>query len=250
MLYSFLLRKGLLNIYGNRHEQFFKNLIQAGRTEEGQKLIANYAKSDSDIPPNLSNFSKERIDDLEEIQTASTSELLNLAEDKYPLNYDEVESVDQILQHTSILESINVDEEAMEFYLNYSISEFWKSAFLNEKEAVQRITEIGHNGNKYHDTVIDTFLKDYDGSLAIKSEIPNNYSLQYSPKLMQFYVAYKIKTLQYFGNFSGTGAGKTLSAIIASRVIQSKLTVIVCPNDVVTAMENKYNTDISRFKNL
>ena len=50
---------------------------------------------------------------------------------------------------------------------------------------------------------------------------------------MQLYVAYKVKYLPYFGNFSGTGAGKTLSAILASRVIDSKMTVIVCPNDVV-----------------
>ncbi len=50
---------------------------------------------------------------------------------------------------------------------------------------------------------------------------------------MQTYVAYKVKTLPYFGNFSATGAGKTLSAILASRIIDSKMTVIVCPNDVV-----------------
>ena len=50
---------------------------------------------------------------------------------------------------------------------------------------------------------------------------------------MQLYVAYKIKTNPYFGNFSGTGAGKTLSAVLASRVIDSKITLIVCPNDVV-----------------
>jgi superfamily II DNA or RNA helicase len=51
---------------------------------------------------------------------------------------------------------------------------------------------------------------------------------------MQLYVAYKVKTNQYFGNFSGAGAGKTLSAVLASRVIDSKMTLIVCPNDVVT----------------
>ena len=50
---------------------------------------------------------------------------------------------------------------------------------------------------------------------------------------MQLYVAYKVKTNQYFGNFSGTGAGKTLSAVLASRVIDSKMTLIICPNDVV-----------------
>ncbi len=54
-----------------------------------------------------------------------------------------------------------------------------------------------------------------------------------NPTLMQLYVAYKVKTLPFFGNFSGTGAGKTLSAVLASRVIDSKMTLIVCPNDVV-----------------
>jgi superfamily II DNA or RNA helicase len=34
-------------------------------------------------------------------------------------------------------------------------------------------------------------------------------------------------------NLSGTGAGKTLSAILASHVIGSKTTLVVCPNDVV-----------------
>lgn len=51
---------------------------------------------------------------------------------------------------------------------------------------------------------------------------------------MQRYVAYKIQQLPFYGNFSGTGAGKTLSAILASRVIESKVTLIVCPNDVVS----------------
>ena len=50
---------------------------------------------------------------------------------------------------------------------------------------------------------------------------------------MQLYVAYKVNTLPYFANFSGTGAGKTLSAVLASRVIKSKMTIVICPNDVV-----------------
>src|SRR5919199_1805757 len=51
------------------------------------------------------------------------------------------------------------------------------------------------------------------------------------------YNTYKVKTNPYFGNFSGTGAGKTLSAVLASRVIDSKMTLIVCPNDVVGQWE-------------
>ena len=49
---------------------------------------------------------------------------------------------------------------------------------------------------------------------------------------MQLYVAHKINTSPCFANFSRTGAGKTLSAILASRLINSKMTIIVCPNDV------------------
>ena len=77
-------------------------------------------------------------------------------------------------------------------------------------------------------------MSDYNGTQAIKSKLPDGYSFPYGlPTLMQLYVAHKIKTSPYFGNFSGTGAGKTLSAVLASRVIDSKMTVIVCPNDVV-----------------
>jgi hypothetical protein len=37
VLYSFLLRKGVLSLENNRHRQFFKNLIEATRTEKGRK---------------------------------------------------------------------------------------------------------------------------------------------------------------------------------------------------------------------
>ena len=55
---------------------------------------------------------------------------------------------------------------------------------------------------------------------------------------MQLYTAYKVKVNPQFGNFSGTGMEKTLSAILASRVIDSDVTLIVCPNDVVEQWKN------------
>ena len=95
--------------------------------------------------------------------------------------------------------------------------------------------------------VVGTFLGDYEGSRQIK--LPNDYEFPRNPTLMQVYVAFKVKNLPYFGNFSATGAGKTLSAIIASRIIDSKLTVIVCPNDVVeqwkrNILESFSNSDV------
>ncbi|MGC2575042.1 MAG: DEAD/DEAH box helicase family protein [Candidatus Nitrosopolaris sp.] len=51
------------------------------------------------------------------------------------------------------------------------------------------------------------------------------------------FIAYKISTLSSFGN--GTGAGKTLSAVLSSCFIDSKMTVIVCPNDIVKQWEDE-----------
>ena len=197
-------------------------------TEEGRSKIEEYVKSDSSSPP---NFSITSFKDSQEIVPATPSELLSIADNSDPLDNNYTTSVDHVLKHTDILESINVDEEAMRFYLNFSVDELWKLAFKNESETVNKVRLIGKNGNRYHDTVISTFLKDYVESRAI--HLPSGYSFPHPPTLMQLYVAYKIKTQPYFGNFSGTGAGKTLSAILASRVIESKMTVIVCPNDVV-----------------
>jgi hypothetical protein len=40
----------------SRHKQFFKNLIEASHTQEGLEAIQEYAKSDSENPPDLSKF--------------------------------------------------------------------------------------------------------------------------------------------------------------------------------------------------
>ena len=53
ILYTFLLRKGVLNIQ-NRHTDFFKDLIRASRTSGGKKAIEKYADSKTEFPPDLS----------------------------------------------------------------------------------------------------------------------------------------------------------------------------------------------------
>jgi N12 class adenine-specific DNA methylase len=168
----------------------------------------------------------------QEIQSAFSNELTQLVKQEGgPLDYGKIKTAEQILANSNVLESINVDEESMQFYLDYSIDELWKSAFRDKESTIAGVKKEGKNGNKYHDTVVKTFLSNYEGTQSIK--VPNGYAFPSDPTLMQLYVAYKTKNLNYFGNFSGTGSGKTLSAVLAGRVIDSKMTVIVCPNDVV-----------------
>ena len=67
----------------------------------------------------------------------------------------------------------------MQFYVNYSALELWKSAFADETETVRTVQNEKANGNKFHDKVVDTFLSNYDGATGI--EIPKNYSFPYPP---------------------------------------------------------------------
>jgi superfamily II DNA or RNA helicase len=239
VLYSFLLRKGVLNL-SNRHKDFFQNLISASRTSGGQKLIEQYSESDKQTPPDLEAFKDSKIPQDEEgkIEDISTDTLHERVDDSKLFDFDKFVEPEKILRDSTILESISVDDEAMKFYIAYKVNQLWKSAFVDEKRVVEDLENKGDTGNKFRDTVTKKFLKDYHATKKII--IPKEYSFRHpktneliTPFLMQQYCTYKIKTDAQFGNFSGTGAGKTLSAILASRVIDSKLTLIVCPNDVV-----------------
>jgi superfamily II DNA or RNA helicase len=239
VIYSFLNRKGVLNLT-NRHKDFFQNIIAASRTPSGKESIEKYVNGDSQTPPDLEPFKDSNIPKDEEgkVDDISIDKMQDAVDDSKLFDFDKYVSPETILKDSEVLESISEDNEAMDFYIAYKVNQLWKSAFVDEAKTINETEEQRKTGNKFRDTVTNKFLKDYYNTKKIK--IPNGYNFKHpntgeliSPFLMQSYCTYKIKNDFNFGNFSGTGAGKTLSAILASRVIDSKLTLIVCPNDVV-----------------
>lgn len=228
-----------MNLSGNRHDDFLKNLAKASKTKAGLEAIEDYATSDSQIPPDISRYTPDEtpLDTEDEIKTATSEELAGLIHDGDTFNSDEIIPVEHILSTAEVIDSISVDEETIQFYLNYCINQLWKDAFLDEQKTITQVEKAGKSGNKYRDLVSGIFLKDYYASKNL--QMPKNYifsdgSKPIEPFLMQKYVAHKIKQRSFFGNFSGTGSGKTLSAMLASRILDSKVTLIICPNDVVS----------------
>ena len=236
VLESFLNRRGLLNL-NNRHDDFFQNLAKASRTAGGRAAIEEYATSGNDVtqPPELTDLVTPTPGEDEEIPTDTSFGDLSIQpeeEQKMP------ETVEQILRESLTLDSVTDDGLAMKFYLNYVINSYWKAAFDDEQNTVKTLEAKGRSGNKFSDTASGTFLNEYYATKKLK--IPNEYAFRNSktnklvePFLMQLYITQKLKREPSFGNFSGTGAGKTLSAILATRFMKSKMTLIVCPNDVV-----------------
>ena len=61
---------------------------------------------------------------------------------------------------------------------------------------------------------------------------------------MQRLTAAKVVHEKRIGNWSGTGAGKTLSAILASRVINAHNTLICCPNALANNPNQGWSNEI------
>jgi hypothetical protein len=166
-LYGFLLTSGLQNLSdSNRHSQFFKNIVNASRTEEGIKVIEEYANSDSDVVPDLLSIGQGEREEVGEVQS---EELAGLLDETSPLDYGNIRPFNQMLDSTNKIESINVDEESAQFFISETVKDLWKSAFRDEN-----IKAEVKNGNKFHDTVLETFMSEYMGAINLK--VPEGYA--------------------------------------------------------------------------
>ena len=246
--YHVCLAKGILNLQShNRFAPLMKDLMFGLKTEKQRKALEDFVNSDSkpgeeQTIPDLSSSNNE----LRPVTTEVLVNQLEKEDDTDPLRSEHLQSVEEILEQLSnpVLESICEDEELLRFFVFNEVTKLWKNVFAEsvggqlQKEnenikIVDRMRQERLTGKKFHDEVRNIFLSEYDTMVATTSKLPEGYSFRHKPNLMQRYVASKVYQLSHFANFSDTGAGKTLSAILASRVINSRMTLIVCPNDVV-----------------
>jgi superfamily II DNA or RNA helicase len=128
----------------------------------------------------------------------------------------------------------------VEFLVASAVAKMWKHAFQSEEAAVAQAETFV--GSEYADRARFAFLDEYRRTKGL--DIPAGYAFQVDgaptlPNLMQRLVAVRVRDNKRVGNWSGTGAGKTLSAVLASRVVASALTIICCPNSVVEGWQRE-----------
>ena len=124
------------------------------------------------------------------------------------------------------------DDEAVEFFIQYKLKKVWNEV-INDKREVDDIKAL--NGGANSSRLRDLFLEEYKKVIAYTP--PKGYAFKYQPNMMQKLTVQRVKDYKRYGNWSGTGAGKTISFIIASREIDSKLTVVICLNSTVSQLE-------------
>ena len=129
------------------------------------------------------------------------------------------------------------DDEAVEFFIQYKLRKVWNEV-LNDKRDANEIKSL--KGGKNSTRLKDLFTNEFNEIKSYKP--PSGYSFMVDnkiapPNMMQKLTVNRLKEYGRYGNWSGTGAGKTISFIIASREINSRLTLVVCLNSTVNQLE-------------
>lgn len=134
-------------------------------------------------------------------------------------------------------------DKAAEFIVEEECSKLWNSTlYANEDgmadEEFERIKSI--ECGEFSSYVRDKFVAEYEAVTAIQEDedyrfyVDGNYC---RPLLMQKLMAYKMSVNKEFGNWCGTGAGKTNAFLFSTRHINAKVTVAIVPNDVIATLD-------------
>ena len=116
------------------------------------------------------------------------------------------------------------------YLLKESVNKIW-NCVLSSESYLETVKGMRESSGPWLTYVLDTFMMEYK---SVQNEkVGPDYKFEYPPSLMQKLMSYRIATNPYYGNWCGTGAGKTNAFLIASRRIDARVTVCVCPNAVV-----------------
>ena len=223
-LYVIAQAKGLLDTQGCGKD-FVKNFVSGKLPKKELEKFANQQPSVIDELFNGVDHSFENAQNDELLPEHLSEMQVVIDDDGLPV----IETKDMLAGVGSLIGS-SCDEQTVEYLIKSKIACIWRHAFVDESDAYSQASQ--YNGdNVYANEVKNRFLSEYKA--AKKLEIPKGYVGKYRPKLMQLYTMYLVKTRKRIGNWSGTGAGKTLSAILSSRAIAAKITIICCPNNVI-----------------
>ena len=231
--YVLCMKSGVLGITRNAQSNSLVKAFVSNKLpqEELMKFTHHEPSLIDDLAHNLSVFSEEILVDEEDLghclpdpENSTTSETLPVIQTK-----DILKSIDNPIFST-------FGKEDVDFFIHSAIAKIWQHVFVNEREGIHQLEQYQEKKGLYSSLVKTQFLKEYEA--AKKLIIPKGYNFTIDgvlqqPNLMQLYTACLLKMRKRMGNWSGTGSGKTLAAVLSSRVIESKLTIICCPNNVV-----------------
>ena len=275
-LYILFQAQGINRSDKNKYSRTFDSLIDAVQTGLIDKQEIKDWANDIDVPAvqdllDLGSKFKQATKQEREIKLLekSSKRIKEEIEDKSEITFDieEIQAKDlpsldpgitlKALDKAAVaLENTGTDIEKIAFLKAKATSKLWRSCFENEENFIEKLKFNSSVNNIYSEEVRKSFFEEYYGAKNL--EIPLSYQFKdlkgkkRDPKLMQKLFAFRLKRDKRILNLSGTGTGKTLSAILAAQVCGSKRILISCPNGVIDSwirtLESAYPEAILHVK--
>jgi superfamily II DNA or RNA helicase len=184
---------------------------------------------------------EEAIDDVEQIPTVESEEItVDDIDDEITTITVEREPRLPLVNQIQDLHSLDnviytgMDEEAFQSLIQYKLRKIWNSLLNNDVDIDSLRAE---EGGKYFTLIKEEFLNEYESVLLVEPSDGYNFRDRNGniaqPNLMQKLTVFRLFKNKYYGNWSGTGAGKTLSFILASRNMDAKLTLVIALNSTI-----------------
>ena len=192
--------KNIISSLDSKEEEFEEN----NELEPNDALI-NYELSEGSVEDFINDI---EVDDSKELEDLKPIEQLKYFDNKYII--------------------ASLDNENVDFLLKNQLKKLWNS-YLNGKFLIKDFEK--EDGGKNFNQIKKWFFNEFKEINKIK--LPKDYIFKYKPNDMQKLIAYRLKKEKRYGNWSGTGAGKTLAAIFSGRHLELNNTVIVCNNATV-----------------
>ena len=205
------------------------------------KVLTKSASGSSERKDDINKLRESIGSGVEDNETAEEEQVLQ----EEQLDFEDAQTIAADDQSENLLNVLpDLVTKELKTYDKYFVSSGERGAYLS-KESVNKIWNCVLSDRAYLTTldnlrqssgpwlsyIIDTFKMEYK---SVQNEkVGPDYKFEYPPSLMQKLMSYRIATNPYYGNWCGTGAGKTNAFLIASRRIDARVTVCVCPNAVV-----------------
>jgi superfamily II DNA or RNA helicase len=138
------------------------------------------------------------------------------------------------------------DKSLSDYFVDHLVARIWNHAYRSENAALAQVQAF--QGREFPTIVKNRFETEYNRTKSIP--MPKGYKMRKNgkkvkPRLMQWHIAQKVMDEKAVGNWSGTGSGKTLSAILSAMVIGARTTVIFCPTQVKETWVNAIKESFS-----
>lgn len=113
---------------------------------------------------------------------------------------------------------------------------------ISPTDFLARVRAETKSESKLSRTIAERFIEEIDGAAALhvpRYFKPTKDGKPMTLRMMQRLIAWHMLRSDRFGNWSAPGAGKTIGALFAATMLESQLTIVLCPLQVVPTWQKE-----------